>query len=74
MSPLGGFGSNLPFTYDMWTASLTGINNFVLAYPGLFFHYQVYLDDEYGHTGACLAIGGLQFTWRLDPAETASTT
>ena len=73
MSPMGGFGPNLRFTYDMWTASLTGINNFVLAYPGLFFHYQVFLDDEYGDTGACLAIGGLQFTWRLDPAEPAST-
>lgn len=59
MRPQNGLGQHLRFTYAMWTASLTGINTFVLTYPGLFFRYQVFLDDEYGDVGTCLAIGRL---------------
>lgn len=59
MRPVHNFGPHFLLTYGMWTASLTGINNFVLAYPGLFFIYQVSLEDEFGEMGICLAIGGL---------------
>ena len=55
-------GTSVSFTHGMWTASLTGINNFVLAYPGLFFLYRVFLNDETSDMGICLAIGGLEFS------------
>ena len=62
MRPMYGVAQHVPFTYGMWTAALTGIYGFVLAYPGLFFLYQVFLDDEW----TCVAIGRLDL--RLDPA------
>ena len=50
----------LPFSHGMWTSSLTGINNFVLAYPGLFFHFQVFVEEE-GVEGYFVAFGALRF-------------
>ena len=52
---------DLPFSRGMWTSSLTGINNFVLAYPGLFFHYQVFVEEEGVEKGEFMAFGGLRF-------------
>lgn len=56
---------DLPFTRGMWTTSLTGINNFVLAYPGLFSHYQVFVEEEGMENGDFMAFGALRF--RHDP-------
>ena len=52
---------DLPFTHGMWTSSLTGINNFVLAYPGLFFHYQVFAQEDGVEHDEFMAFGGLRF-------------
>ena len=57
----------LPFSHGMWTSSLTGINNFVLAYPGLFFHYQVFVEEEGVEKGHFVAFGSLRF--RPDPSR-----
>ncbi len=58
--PLNGY---LPFTYGMWTTSLTGIINFVSAYPRLFFLYQVFVKDEEGRNLKSLALGGLHYSY-----------
>ena len=64
------YGS-VPFTHGMWTASLTGIYDFVVAYPGLFFIYQVFEGDGGSGIWTPIALGGLHIS--LDPARPAST-
>ena len=48
-------------TYGMWSTALTGLNNFRLEYPGLFFTYQICIFPDQEASGE--PRGGVCIGW-----------
>ena len=61
-------------TYGMWSTALTGLNNFRLEYPGLFFTYQIYTfpdQETLGEPRGGVCIGWGTF-WVINGNEAGS--
>lgn len=59
---------NIGLTYNIWTNCLIAINNFRLAYPGVYFSYDIYIDAG-GYNHLFVGYG----TVSIDPSPTAPT-